>query len=218
MDLYIFCVVLGAAGMAAMALLGFTSSHSGGHGHDTSGHEMHGIGAHSHTAPGAHALPHGHVTHGQAVAHASTTHVHPDSWKSQAWSWLSPRVMFNFLVGFGATGLVIERLVGPILALPGVRERLQEQNVVAVTPIVGGQAIKGPAAKMLAELNLEVSPVAVARYYEGLLNSFVLDVVDDAMAGEIAGDGLRVVVTDTVMRSDADRARLAQEVLDLAGG
>jgi translation initiation factor IF-1 len=118
MDLYIFCVVLGAAGMAAMALLGFTSSHSGGHGHDTSGHEMHGIGAHGHTVPGAHALPHGHVTHGQAVAHASTTHVHADTWKSQAWSWLSPRVMFNFLVGFGATGLVIERLVGPILALP----------------------------------------------------------------------------------------------------
>ncbi len=108
--------------------------------------------------------------------------------------------------------------IGPILALPGVREKLQGQNVAAVTPIVGGQAIKGPAAKMLAELKLEVSPVAVAQFYEGLLNSFVLDVVDEAMAGEIAGHGLRVAVTDTVMRSDADRERLAQEVLDLAGG
>ena len=94
MDLYIFCVVLGGAGMAAMAFLGFTSSHGGGHQtHDTSGHEMHGI---------AHAPP----------------HAHHDGWKSNLWSWLSPRVLFNFLVGFGATGLVVERLVGPVLALP----------------------------------------------------------------------------------------------------
>jgi LPPG:FO 2-phospho-L-lactate transferase len=108
--------------------------------------------------------------------------------------------------------------IGPILALPGVRERLQERPVVAVTPIVGGQAIKGPAAKMMTELKSEVSPVAVARYYAGLLNSFVLDVVDEGMAGDLARDGLKVAVTDTIMRSDADRARLAQEVLDLGGG
>jgi LPPG:FO 2-phospho-L-lactate transferase len=106
--------------------------------------------------------------------------------------------------------------IGPILALPGVRERLQGR-AVAVTPIVGGQAIKGPAAKMLAELKLEVSPVAVARFYDGLLDSFVLDVVDEAMAAELASNGLNVVVTDTIMRNDSDRARLAQEVLGLAG-
>jgi LPPG:FO 2-phospho-L-lactate transferase len=107
--------------------------------------------------------------------------------------------------------------IGPIVALPGVRERLQGKNVAAVTPIVGGQAIKGPAAKMLAELELEVSPAAVARHYGGLLDSFVLDVVDEGMAGEIARGGLKVAVTDTIMRSDADRARLAQDVLELAG-
>ena len=107
--------------------------------------------------------------------------------------------------------------IGPILALPGVRERLRGRTVVAVTPIVGGQAIKGPAGKMLAELKLEVSPVAVARYYEGVLNGFVLDVVDEGMANEIASAGLKVAVTDTIMRSDADRARLAQSVLDMAG-
>ena len=90
MDLYIFCVVLGAAGMAAMALLGFTSSHGGGgHAHD--------------------------ATHGHVVHHG---HVHADTWKSTAWSWLSPRVLFNVLVGFGATGLVTEKLLGPVLALP----------------------------------------------------------------------------------------------------
>jgi len=58
-DLYIFGVVLGAAGMAAMAFLGFTSSHSGAHhGHDTSGHEMHGIGGHDHSINAGHGIPH----------------------------------------------------------------------------------------------------------------------------------------------------------------
>ena len=123
MDLYIFCVVLGAAGMAAMALLGFTSSHGGG-AHDTGGHEFHGVAGHIHTTPTAHLghtahtpVGHGHggVGHNGHGAHA---HVQAESWKSQAWSWLSPRVLFNVLVGFGATGLVAERLVGPVLALP----------------------------------------------------------------------------------------------------
>src|ERR1700693_5870471 len=100
MDLYIFSVVLGAAGMAAMAFLGFSSSHGvTRHGHDTSGHERHGIGGHAHSVNVAHAIPH------------VSGHAH-------LWTWLSPRVLFNFLVGFGATGLIVERLVGPVLALP----------------------------------------------------------------------------------------------------
>ena len=124
MDLYIFCVVLGAAGMAAMALLGFTSSHSGGHSHDTAGHELHGIGGHIHAVPGAHsaghAISHAHgAPHAHVATHGANGHVHVESsWKSMAWSWLSPRVLFNFLVGFGAAGLVFERIVGPVLALP----------------------------------------------------------------------------------------------------
>jgi hypothetical protein len=109
MDLYIFSFVLGAAGMAAMAFLGFTGSHGGSHqGHDTGGHEMHGVGGH------AHVTPHTHIT-----AHTpATPHLHAADWRSHAWSWLSPRVLFNFLVGFGATGMIVERLVGPFLALP----------------------------------------------------------------------------------------------------
>jgi len=125
MDLYIFCVVLGAAGMAAMAFLGFTSSHGGGHHtHDTAGHEMHGIGgSHGHAAAPHHALPHAppsHVgDHVGARSHSiAYSHGVPHSWTSHVLSWLSPRVLFNFLVGFGATGLVMERLVGPVLALP----------------------------------------------------------------------------------------------------
>jgi hypothetical protein len=130
MDLYIFCVVLGAAGMAAMAFLGFTSSHTAGHhGHDTSGHEMHGIGGHGHSVAPSHGVPHGasHHSVGQSggkgvaqypIASGGGELHHVSGWRSHIWSWLSPRVMFNFLVGFGATGLIVERLVGPILALP----------------------------------------------------------------------------------------------------
>jgi len=125
MDLYIFSVVLGAAGMAAMAFLGFSSSHGGTHhGHDTSGHQMHGVGGHSHSVNVAHGIPHvsGHAhdaarMHLTAHTHAAP-HSHPSDWKSHLWTWLSPRVLFNFLVGFGATGLIVERLVGPVLALP----------------------------------------------------------------------------------------------------
>ncbi len=125
MDLYIFSVVLGAAGMAAMAFLGFSSSHGAAHhGHDTGGHEIHGIGGHGHSVGIAHGSPHvsghahdaGHM-HSTAHPHAAP-HSHPGGWKSNLWSWLSPRVLFNFLVGFGATGLIAERLVGPVLALP----------------------------------------------------------------------------------------------------
>lgn len=121
MDLYIFCVVLGAAGMAAMAFLGFTNSHGVHHGHDTAGHELHGVGGHSHTIGDGHAAAHGHAAHhGHAAAHANAhaQHVQSDGWKTHIWSWLSPRVLFNVLVGFGATGLIAERLVGPFLALP----------------------------------------------------------------------------------------------------
>ncbi|HEY1953691.1 MAG TPA: hypothetical protein VGG76_12880 [Gemmatimonadaceae bacterium] len=106
MDLYIFCVVLGAAGMAAMAFLGFTSSHSGGH----QGHAAH---AHAH-----HSSSGGHAGRNDAALHTHSPQLHAGGWKSHVWSWLSPRVLFNVLVGFGATGLIVERLVGPVLALP----------------------------------------------------------------------------------------------------
>ncbi|MBI3762689.1 MAG: 2-phospho-L-lactate transferase [Chloroflexi bacterium] len=106
--------------------------------------------------------------------------------------------------------------VDPILNLAGVRDGVGRggRPVVAVSPIVGGQAIKGPAAKMLAELDYSVSALAVAEHYRGLITGFVLDNVDAALAPEIESGDLRVLVTDTVMKSDADRARLAREVVD----
>jgi len=107
--------------------------------------------------------------------------------------------------------------IGPILSLPGVREWVRARPTLAVSPIVGGQALKGPAGKMLAELGLDVSAAGVAHCYDGLLSGFTLDTLDAAQADVLRGQGLRVLVTDTIMRDAAGRARLAREVLDFAG-
>jgi LPPG:FO 2-phospho-L-lactate transferase len=104
----------------------------------------------------------------------------------------------------------------PILNLRGVRERIKAKGAVAVSPLIGGQAVKGPAAKMFKELGLEVSAAAVARHYADLLMGFVLDAVDADLRPTITTDTLTVLVADTLMRSTADRARLAREVLDFA--
>ena len=107
--------------------------------------------------------------------------------------------------------------VAPILArtrrAAGARRRRKVPRV-AVTPIVGGQAIKGPAAKMLAELGHDVSALGVARYYKEWVDGFVLDAQDAALAADIAALGMRVRVADTMMRNDTDKRRLAAEVLD----
>ncbi|HEY4165694.1 MAG TPA: 2-phospho-L-lactate transferase [Reyranella sp.] len=106
--------------------------------------------------------------------------------------------------------------VAPILAVPGVRAALDRAEAprVAVTPIVGGQAIKGPAAKMLAELGHDVSALGVARYYRGWVDGFVLDAQDAGLAREIESLGVKVRVADTMMRNDDDKRRLAADVLD----
>jgi LPPG:FO 2-phospho-L-lactate transferase len=105
----------------------------------------------------------------------------------------------------------------PILALPAMRRIITASRApkVAVTPIVAGQALKGPAAKMLRELGLEVSPVSVARHYRDLVTGFVLDRQDQALKSAIADElGMRTLVTDTIMKTDKDRVRLAGEVLE----
>ncbi len=110
--------------------------------------------------------------------------------------------------------------VDPLLALPGIEAALRDSAapVVAVSPIVGGQAIKGPAAKMMAELQMPVTAAAVARHYRerDLLDGFVVDRADASDAAEIEDLGLPTLVTGTVMKSLADRERLAREVLDFA--
>jgi len=108
--------------------------------------------------------------------------------------------------------------IDPILSIPGVPAALRKCGapVVAVSPIVGGQAIKGPTAKMMAELGLPTVAVEVARHYRGLIDGFVLDDCDVDSAGAIEALGLAVHVTGTVMRSLEDKVRLAGEVLDFA--
>ncbi len=103
--------------------------------------------------------------------------------------------------------------VEPILSLPGVRERIASKPALAVSPIVGGQAIKGPAAKMLSELGLDVSPAGVAVRYAGLIGGFVMDEVDATLAASVEALGLGVHVAQTVMRNDADRESLARDCL-----
>ncbi|MBA3235217.1 MAG: hypothetical protein H0T59_04360 [Chloroflexi bacterium] len=89
--------------------------------------------------------------------------------------------------------------------------------VVAVSPIVGGEALKGPAARMLTSLGHESSARGVARIYHELATHFVLDTVDAALEPDIVGLGLRTLVTDTVMGDQPGRARLAGIILDFAG-
>lgn len=105
--------------------------------------------------------------------------------------------------------------VAPVLGLPGMRQALLDSGavVVAVSPIVGGAALKGPAAKMMAELQMPVSAAAVAGYYGELLDGFVIDECDRAQASWAESSGARCRVTGTVMTTLDDKVRLAREVL-----
>ena len=106
--------------------------------------------------------------------------------------------------------------IGPILALPGVREalRARRSRCVAVSPIVAGETIKGPAAKMLQSLGYENSAWQVASLYADIVGTFVLDQADTALAPRIAALGVRPVVTDTIMRGSFEKAALARTALD----
>src|SRR5207245_3041735 len=102
--------------------------------------------------------------------------------------------------------------IDPILALPGIRAALRDcpAPVVAVSPIIAGQAVKGPTAKMMAELGLPVDAAAVAEHYRDCLDLYV---ADEADAAAVSGLDLPVVLAPTLMRSLADREALAGDVL-----
>jgi LPPG:FO 2-phospho-L-lactate transferase len=109
--------------------------------------------------------------------------------------------------------------IGPILAVPGVREALvATAPVVAISPIVGGRALKGPADRMMLALGHEPSAVGVARLYADFLDVLVLDDVDAALAAEVEALGPRAVVTNTVMRDAAGREALARAAVEAAAG
>ncbi len=106
--------------------------------------------------------------------------------------------------------------IDPILAVPGIRSAMQSAAapVIAVSPIIAGQTVKGPAAKMYAELGIQPSARSVANHYGDLLRGFVMDDQDYQQVPEMASH-LELHLTDTLMKTPGDRLRLAGEVLDL---
>ncbi|MCW5875762.1 MAG: 2-phospho-L-lactate transferase [Anaerolineales bacterium] len=107
--------------------------------------------------------------------------------------------------------------VAPILAIDGLRAAVADKPVLAVSPIIGGQAVKGPAAKMFRELGIAPSALAVAQHYGDLLAGFVLDTADAGQAEAVQGLGIMPLATATLMQDTAGRARLAAEVLEFGG-
>ncbi len=107
--------------------------------------------------------------------------------------------------------------IGPILALPGIREALRKRrdDIVVVCPLVGGKSLKGPSDKMMAELGHEVSAVGAAKLYRDICGTFVIDETDEGESSAIEGLGMRAVVRPTVMKSVEDKERLARHVLAL---
>ena len=113
--------------------------------------------------------------------------------------------------------------IGPILALPGIGPALAEARdrnvpIIAVSGIIGGKALKGPADRMLASLGGVSSAAGVAARYHGVITHFVMDDVDAALLPDVQGLGVDTLVTDTIMGDDAGRARLAGEILQHARG
>jgi LPPG:FO 2-phospho-L-lactate transferase len=109
--------------------------------------------------------------------------------------------------------------IGTILAVPGVRSALTRarERVIAVTPIIGGAAVKGPAAAMLASLGSEVSAAGVAALYQDIAANFVLDEVDAALAPRIEALGCHVVIAPTLMTGPAEKHALAACALRAVG-
>ena len=102
--------------------------------------------------------------------------------------------------------------IDPILSVKGIRSAIEKKTVIAVSPIVGGKAIKGPAAKMFLELSISPTPLAVAEHYGSLISKMVIDSMDAILAPAFS---IPIKVTDTIMDSPQKQLRLAQDVLNL---
>jgi LPPG:FO 2-phospho-L-lactate transferase len=106
--------------------------------------------------------------------------------------------------------------IGPLLAVPGVRDALvaRRDDVVAVSPIIAGSTVKGPADRLMGELGTEPSVVGVARLYAPWVSTLVIDEADRALAGDVEAEGVRCVVAPTIMDSPDRAAALARLVID----
>lgn len=109
--------------------------------------------------------------------------------------------------------------IGPILAVPGIREALRRRKdrVLAISPIVGGRALKGPAAAMMKSMHLRPAAVEVARLYADFISTFVMDEVDRRQAVTVEKLGIRPIVTNTVMRGVRERKTLARVIVHELG-
>ena len=107
--------------------------------------------------------------------------------------------------------------IAPIIELPGIKELISnfKGKRIAVSPIIGKQALKGPAAKMMMELNEDVSSIGVAKRYIGICDWFVIDKADTEEANEIEKLGMNVHITSTIMNSDEEKIDLANKILSL---
>ncbi len=103
--------------------------------------------------------------------------------------------------------------IDPILATPGYREAIAEKLVIAVSPLIGGKAVKGPAAKMYRELGFQPSASVVANHYRNLLSGYVLDTSDAADLQKIERWFIMCLATNILMKKKKDRVRLAEEIL-----
>ena len=106
--------------------------------------------------------------------------------------------------------------IDPILLLPGVREVISTRPTVAMSPILGGAAVKGPAAKMFRELGIEPSAVAVAAHYKNIITGFILDSIDSALVPQVEDLGITTVVMPTLMPDLEKRIEVAQNALNFS--
>ena len=106
--------------------------------------------------------------------------------------------------------------IGPMLAVRGFRQALEQARGlrIAICPLIGGEAVKGPTVAMMEAANLVASPLGVAQAYEGLIDAIVIDRQDIAYSADLQDIGLKVLATDTLMEGFEGRLRLAAEVLD----
>ncbi len=107
--------------------------------------------------------------------------------------------------------------IAPILAVPGLRSKIEAKPIAAVSPIIGGQAVKGPAAKMYRELGIEPSALAVAKQYNGLVSHFVMDHIDSQLESDIRSLNMQTLIINTLMKTPDDRRQLAEDVLNFIG-
>jgi LPPG:FO 2-phospho-L-lactate transferase len=104
--------------------------------------------------------------------------------------------------------------IDPILSLPGIRADFEGKRVIAVSPIIGGRAVKGPLVKMFSEFNIDPTPYAVLKHYGDILTGIVIDPVDEVYSKQCQADGKKTLVTNTLMHTREDRKDLAQNVLN----